>query len=103
MADEIQEKEKKKPGRAKMTDEQRKAAAEARAVSKGKAEGLIPEIILQYGGGDTNVDALVSAAVLDFRSTKKRTRVKSMKLYLKPEESAAYYVVNEEYEGKVIF
>ena len=103
MADEIQEREQRKPGRTKMTDEQKKAAAEARAVSKAKAEGMMPEIVLQYGGADTNIDALVSAAILDFRSIKKRTLVNSMKIYLKPEEKTAYYVINEEYEGKVIF
>lgn len=93
MVDEIQERAQRKPGRAKMTDEQKRAAAEARAVSKAKAEGMMPEIVLQYGGTDTNVDALVSAAILDFRSIKKRTLVKSMKLYLKPEEKTAYYVI----------
>ena len=47
MADEIQERAQRKPGRTKMTDEQKKAAAEARAVSKAKAEGMMPEIVLQ--------------------------------------------------------
>ena len=84
------------------TDEQKQAAA-ARAKRKVKAEGMKPELVLQYGGADTKTDDLVDAAIADFRNIKKRTPITSMKLYIKPEESTAYYVINEQYEGKVTF
>ena len=31
----------------------------------------------------------------------KATEVKAVKLYIKPEDRAAYYVINDEYAGKV--
>ncbi|MCH5261176.1 MAG: hypothetical protein J1F18_15625 [Lachnospiraceae bacterium] len=96
-------KPKKKPGRQPMTPEEKEAAAKARAEEKAKADNLKPEIIVQYQESEISMDALVDAAKDDFRKTKKRTLVTAMKLYVKPEESMAYYVINEIYEGKVAF
>lgn len=92
---------KKKPGRKPMSAEEKAAAAELRAEEKKKAENLKPEIVLQYQGGETDVAALVEAAKADFHSVKKRTLVTALKLYIKPEEGAAYYVINEDYNGKI--
>lgn len=93
---------KKKPGRKPLSAEEKEAAAKLRAAEKEKADNLKPEIILQYQGGETDVSALVEAAKADFHSAKKRTLVTSLKLYIKPEESAAYYVINENHNGKIM-
>ena len=92
---------KKKPGRKPMSAEEKAAAAKLRAEEKKKADDLKPEIVLQYQGGETDVTALVEAAKADFHSVKKRTLVTSLKLYIKPEEGAAYYVINEDHNGKI--
>ena len=92
---------KKRLGRKPMTPEEKAAAAEARAAEKAKADNLKPEIIVQYQGSDIALDALVDAAKADFHTSKKRTLVTALKLYVKPEESMAYYVINEQYEGKI--
>ena len=84
-------KEKKRPGRRPMTAEEKEAAAKLRAAEKEKADHLKPELIL------------AEAAKADFRSIKKRTLVTSLKLYVKPEEQAAYYVINGDFTGKVSF
>ncbi len=93
--------QKKKPGRKPMTAEERAAAAKARAEEKQKADSMKPELFLQYQGGEVDMSALIEAAKADFRNTKKRTLVTSMKMYIKPEEHAVYYVINERYEGKI--
>ena len=96
-------KPKKKPGRQPMTPEEKAAAAKARAEEKAKAENLKPEVFVQYRESEISVDVLVDAAKEDFRQTKKRTLVKDLKLYIKPEEYTAYYVINEKHEGKIPF
>ena len=96
-----EEKAKRRPGRQPMTAEEKEAAAKARAAEKEKAENLKPDLIVQYQGGEVDMASLVEAAKADFRQTKKRTLVTAMKIYFKPEENAAYYVINEKYEGKV--
>lgn len=59
------------------------------------------EIFVQYQGGETSMDALVEAVKGTFRSEKKRTRITSLKLYVKPGKRTAYYVINETFEGKI--
>ena len=56
---------------------------------------------MQYQGGEIDMSSLVEAAKADFHKTKKRTLVTAMKIYFKPEEQAAYYVINGSYEGKI--
>ena len=94
-------KPRKKPGRQPMTPEEKAAAAKARAEEKAKADNLKPEVFVQFQEGEVSIDDLAEAAKADFHKTKKRTLVTAMKLYVKPEEHMAYYVINECHEGKV--
>lgn len=98
-----EEKARKKPGRKPMSAEEKAAAAKARAEEKAKADSLKPEVFVQFQESETTVDALIEAAKADFRKTKKRTLITSMKLYVKPEEKMAYYVINEDYKGEIAF
>lgn len=94
---------KKKPGRKPMTAAEKEAAAKARAAEKAKAENLKPTVIVQFQGNDVDMAALVEAAKADFHQAKKRALVTDMKLYVKPEERTAYYVINGEYTGSVSY
>lgn len=62
-----------------------------------------PEIVIQYSGAEIGASALTDAAVAQFRAAKKRARIRDIKLYIKPEERAAYYVINGDFSGKVDF
>ena len=92
---------KAKGGRKAMSPEEKEAAAKARALEK--AQNMRPEIFVQYQGGETSMDALVESVKESFHTEKKRTLITSLKMYVKPEEHTAYYVVNEEFEGKISF
>lgn len=74
-------------------------------VAEKITNSLIPatEIVLQYSGAEIEAATLADAAVAQFRAAKKRARIKDIKLYLKPEERAAYYVINGSFSGKVDF
>lgn len=95
--------EKRRSGRKPMTPEEKAAAAEARAAEKAKAENLQPELLVQYQGNEIILNTLVEAAKADFHNSKKRTLITSLKIYVKPEDSMAYYVINEKFEGKISF
>ena len=94
---------KKRGGRKPMTAEEKAAMAKARAESKAKADNLKPTVIVQFQGSEVELDTLVEAAKADFRQEKKRTPITDLKLYVKPEERTAYYVVNEKYNGSVSY
>lgn len=95
--------QKKRPGRKPMTQEEKATAAKARAESKAKADNLKPTFIVQFQGSEIDLDTLAEAAKADFRQVKKRTPVTDLKLYVKPEEHIAYYVINEKYNGSVSY
>ena len=92
---------KKRGGRKPMTAEEKASAAKARAESK--ADHLKPTVIVQFQGSEVELDTLVEAAKADFRQTKKRLPITDLKLYVKPEERTAYYVVNEKFNGSVSY
>ena len=94
---------KKKGGRKPMTAAEKAAAAKARAESKAKADSLKPTVVVQFQGAEVDLDTLVEAAKADFRQEKKRTPITDLKLYVKPEEFTAYYVVNGKHNGSVSF
>ena len=94
-------KERKKPGPKPKTEAQKAEDAKKRAELKKAAAAMKPEFILQYQGAEVNVEELASKAAAAFKADHKRTLITSMKLYLKPEENAAYYVINDGESGKV--
>lgn len=94
---------KKKGGRKPMTAEEKAAAAKARAESKAKADSLKPTVIVQFQGSEVELDALAEAAKADFHQAKRRTPITDLKLYVKPEERMAYYVVNGKFNGSVSY
>ncbi|MBE5808504.1 MAG: hypothetical protein E7317_09230 [Clostridiales bacterium] len=60
------------------------------------------QLIMQFGGRDfdlTNLEAEARKAWKD--AGKKVGDLESIDIYVKPEEAAAYYVVNKEVEGKI--
>ena len=93
--------EKKKPGRKPMTVTEKKAAQRRINKEKKIAENMEPQVVVQFQGMDIDVNALAEAARADFKASHKRVRVLSLRLYVKPEERAAYYVVNDTYEGRL--
>lgn len=92
---------KRRPGRQPMTAEEKEAAAKVRAEEKEKAAKMKPEIVVQYQGGEIDMAVLVEAAKADFHESRKRTLITELKLYVKPEERTAYYVINGKHEGKI--
>ncbi|MBR3561495.1 MAG: hypothetical protein IKN81_08220 [Oscillospiraceae bacterium] len=91
-------KERKKPGRKPMTEEQK---AEARAAREAKKSVAMVTAYVQFMGSEAVVNDLVEAAKADFKASHKRTKVESLRLYIKPEEYTAYYVINDSFAGQV--
>lgn len=93
----------KEPVAAPAKAEKKPAAKPRAAKAKAKTEVLKPVVMVQFQGSEVDLDALVEAAKADFRQSKKRTSITDLKLYVKPEEHTAYYVINETYNGSVAF
>lgn len=87
--------EKKKPGRKPGTTKSKPAKA-------AKKEEAAVEIYVQYGPGESSVQAVVEKIKAEYVEQGHRaSSIKSLKVYLKPEDSAAYYVINDKVAGRV--
>lgn len=59
-------------------------------------------MILQFGGNDYDLSAVEANIKKAWKDAgRKLTEMETLDIYVKPEEAAAYYVVNKDVEGKV--
>lgn len=72
--------------------ESKKKAAKP-AARRGRPP-LSPEVYVELGDKQFNITDVVERAKADYRTTHK-VGVQSCKIYVKPEEGAAYYVINK--------
>ena len=79
---------------AKSAVKTEKAPKSGKDRPQGPSPGLSPEIYVEFAGKQYNITDLVDRAKADYRLTHK-VGVQSCKVYIKPEEEAAYYVVNK--------
>ena len=76
-------------------------AAKTVADAAKKAAPKKPEYYVQYAGREIDMDELAAQAKAAFKAENKRAAIMSCRIYLKPEDSAAYYVVNDTFFGKI--
>ena len=100
----------KKATEAKKTVEKKAAEAKKTVVAKTTGRGrktgtkkaeLKSELHLQFGGNSYTQDELVKMAkdVWKYDLKQKVGDLESIELYVKPEEHAVYYVMNEDFTG----
>ena len=87
---------------AKKTAEKVGTAKKTAAAKKAEKAPLIPEIKIQFAGNEADEDEIVNAIKNKYVSEGHRvSAIKSLQIYLKPEENAAYYVINQKSKGMV--
>ena len=78
---------------------QKMAQAKAKEASREAVSAVTPMVYIQYGDKEIVCDELIERVRADYKANNKGT-VRSVKLYVKPEENTAYYVINGK-EGKI--
>ncbi len=70
--------------------------------AKKVREEVKPEVFIQYQGNEAMVAEAIEKAKLAFVADGHRlSTIKTFQVYLKPEEYAAYYVINKKFTGRV--
>lgn len=94
--------EEKKEAPKKETTKPAKEAKSTKEAKKVVKEELKPEVFIQYQGRESVVADAIEKAKAEFVADGHRvSSIKSLQVYLKPEEYAAYYVINEKFAGRV--
>ncbi len=75
-------------------DTEPKAKKPAKSAARRGRPPLAPELYVEFSGKQYNVTDIIDRAKADYRATHK-VGVQSCKVYVKPEEDAAYYVINK--------
>lgn len=89
--------EPKKRGRKPGTKTEKKEVAKAPKKAEVKNQ---EEVYIQYAGLEVTVDEIKSRAKAAYEAEgHKASSIKSLRLYIKPEENKAYYVINEKAAG----
>ncbi len=102
ITEEVKKEVKKAVKETKKTAEKAVVAVEKTAAKTRTRKKVTEEVILQYRGMQVNVEALLADAKADWIAAgHKEKDYISCRLYLKPEDRRAYYVINDTYEGNV--
>ena len=92
--------EKKTPAKttAKKTTTTKKATTTKTTEAK---ETLESHVVVQTNNSEIVADDLIKKALNAYKEEGNKTKVKGIDIYIKPEENAAYYVINDKIAGKV--
>ncbi len=87
---------------AKTEKETTKAKRGPKPGKKAEKEELKPEIFVQFMDKEAVIEEVVGRAKAQFVAEGHRvSTIKSLQIYLKPEEYAAYYVINQKFKGRL--
>lgn len=112
--EELQEKERTEAKERETPEVKVKKAAEAKkekpkkektgkeTVKKTPKKAAVPAFYIQYEGYEISGDEIADKVKALWKADgQKLNTIKSMNLYVKPEEHAVYYVINEEFKGHI--
>lgn len=101
-AADLKETEKKVAAEKKPEVEKKTTKTTTKATKKAVKEEMKPEVFIQFQGNEAVVAEAIEKAKAQFVAEGHRaSSIKSLQVYLKPEEYAAYYVINQKFAGKV--
>ena len=94
------EKEEKKPAAKKAPAKKEEAPAE-KAVKKAPEKDTA-KLFIEFGGNKFAADEIVEKCKAAYKADNSRKQVRSIEVYVKPEDNKAYYVVNGKADGLYI-
>lgn len=94
------EKEEKKPAAKKAPAKKEEAPAE-KAVKKAPKKDTA-KLFIEFGGNKFAADEIVEKCKAAYKADNSRKQVRSIEVYVKPEDNKAYYVVNGKADGLYI-
>lgn len=86
----------------KVAEEAKKKAAEKKTAQKpaAKKTEVTRSAVVQFAGEEYRVEEVIAKAEAAYKAENKRKAIRYQGVY-KPEDHAAYYVVNNDYAGKI--
>lgn len=77
-----------------------KASAAIKDINAEKAD-VKPEVFVEFGNAQVSIEKVAEDAKKKYAADGNKDEIKSLKIYLKPEEQLAYYVINDTVSDKM--
>lgn len=78
------------------------AKSKRSAKKAAKKSILKPEVFLQFAGNEYNEETIIEQIKETwYKKAEETSEITSLRLYLKPEETCVYYVINDTEQGKL--
>ena len=87
-------------GKSKRAAKNTTAVINSKIVPEVKAEPT-EEMLLQFGENEVSLTDISAKVKQSYQESDSKEELKDMKVYIKPEDNKAYYVINGEIEGSV--
>ena len=88
---------------AKAAEKKPTAKTTAKTAAKTTKETSPVETVkVQFGGNEYDLTDIRKAVEADYKS-KFKGKIKTIELYIKPEDKAVYYVINGDFSDKIVF
>lgn len=99
-----------RPKKETKTAEVKEAAVEVKAVKeetkkaapKAKAAKETIKCTIEFGGKNTTIESIVNSIKEAYAAEGKTDAIKTLDVYIQPENNVAYYVINGVEEGKSV-
>ena len=82
--------------------ETKAAAPAAKATKTTRTVKETVSVEFQFGGKNTTVDSIVDAIKEAYKAEGNKAAIKTLEVYVQPENNVAYYVINGVEEGKSV-
>ncbi len=79
--------------------EEKAAPAKKTTAKKAAAKETVTKVYIEYNGAKVSVDEMIENVKLTYKGNGSSADIETLEVYVKPEENAAYFVVNGELEG----
>lgn len=70
-----------------------------KTAAKKAAKETVTKVYIEYNGAKVSVDEMIENVKLTYKGNGSNADIETLEVYVKPEENAAYFVVNGELEG----
>lgn len=85
-----------------MLEKEAGAVQKETAMQEEPKKEAAPEIVLQYRGYETSIDAVTEQVKAHYHAKGHALEdIESLQVYVKPEDFTAYYVINDGIVGKI--
>lgn len=91
-----------KTAAAKTAKTEVKTEAKTTKTTRAAKETTAVKVEFQFGGKNTTVDSIVDAIKEAYKAEGNKAAIKTLDVYVQPENNVAYYVINGVEEGKSV-